>query len=131
MNGSHALDFHSDDAAEIRAWVKTRTGIDIDLPAAQSTIAGGPVRLLGARVIRFHGEPLAAIDYRTGDDVGTLVVSSGRSTAASNTGSSGHRLLSWNMRNQTYTIAFPGARDARRACLLCHANAPAVLMSMH
>jgi len=38
---SPSLDFRSDDAAEIRAWVKAKTNIDIEMPA------GSAVRLLG------------------------------------------------------------------------------------
>jgi hypothetical protein len=44
------------------------------------------------------------------------------------------RLVSWNMRSQTYTIAFlgtgafSGTGNSRGACLLCHANSPGVIL---
>jgi anti-sigma factor RsiW len=127
VEGPHRLDFHSTDAGEIRAWVKREADIDIDLAAAKTTIGGSPVRLLGARLIRLQGESVAAVDYRTSDGVATLLVSSRHSAFAANAEPSSH-LLSWNIRNQTYTIALPRAGDARGACLLCHANAPGLLM---
>jgi hypothetical protein len=36
-------------------------------------------------------------------------------------------LLSWNMRNQNYTIAYSEAKDLGGACLLCHANTRGLL----
>ena len=54
--GASSLDFRSDDPAEIRSWVKARVNVDIDLPAGSSR-----VRLLGARLIRFNGAPVAAV----------------------------------------------------------------------
>jgi hypothetical protein len=119
--------FRSNDPAGIRAWVKAAANIDIDLPAEQTTIKGGPVRLLGARLTHLRGVPIVAIDYRTGDEIATLLVSSQPSALTGNTDPAKH-LVSWNMRNQTYTIAFPGTKDAHGACVLCHANTPGLLM---
>jgi hypothetical protein len=120
---SGSLDFRSDDAAEIRSWVKAKTNIDIELPAGRS-----PVRLLGACVIRLKGIPVAAVAYRVGDDAAALLVMEKGSAAAprhlfSHPESAGSaRLISWSMRRQEYMIAVAGTKDPHGACLVCHVN---------
>lgn len=127
------FDFHSNSFADTRAWVKAQAGIDIDVPPGQPAAEGGAVRLLGTRIIRLHGLPIAAVDYRVGDQLATLFVSGKRAGLTGSTKASKHllsknRLVSWNMRSQTYTIAFSGTENSRAACLLCHANSPGVLL---
>jgi hypothetical protein len=129
------FDFSSGNFADIRAWAKAKANIDIELPSGNLASDSRDVRLLGARVIRLRGLPVAAIDYRVGDEAATLFVSGKRGGLSGTTEASGHlfsrtrlagdaRLFSWNMRNQTYTIAFSGAKNPHRACLLCHTNSP-------
>jgi hypothetical protein len=127
------FDFHSNSFADTRAWVKTQEDIDIDIPAGQPAADRGAVRLLGTRIIRLNGLPVAAIDYRVGDQVATLFVSGKRAGLTAGAKASKHlfsqgRLVSWNMRSQTYTIAFSGTGNSRGACLLCHANSPGVIL---
>jgi hypothetical protein len=129
-------DFRSDNFDDTRAWVKSAANIDIDVPAGRPAPADrSAVRLLGARLIQFNGLPVAAIDYRVGDQIATLFVSgkdaglSGNMEASKYLFSQGEpakatRLFSWNMRDQTYTLASSGAKDSREACLLCHATTP-------
>ncbi len=124
-------DFRSNDFTAIRAWVSAQTNIDIDLPPGQSPGGAPPVRLLGARLIRFRGSRVAAIDYSVGDRVATLLVSGKRPRLSWSTEPSPHlfsqistqgggRALSWDMGNEVYTIAFAGAREFHGACLICH-----------
>jgi anti-sigma factor RsiW len=123
-NTAGALAFRSGNFEDIRAWAKAEANIEIDLPAGQSAAGRSDVTLLGARLIRLNGLPTAAVDYRVGDEAATLFVSGKHGGTAE---ASGHlftgtntRLFSWNMKNQTYTIAFSGVKDPRGACLLCH-----------
>jgi len=123
-DNSRNLDFRSDDAAEIRTWVKAKTNIDIELPAGRSA-----VRLLGACVIRMKGSPVAAVAYRVGDDAAALLVIEKGSTTTSSRhifsgveAAGGTRLISWSMRQQEYMIAFAGTKDPHGACLVCHVN---------
>jgi hypothetical protein len=138
------FDFRSDSLEETRAWVKARAKIDIDVPSGQSPPGGplndhGVVRLLGVHLIHLRGLPFAAIDYRIGDEVATLFVSGKHAGLSGNTEVSKHlfsqikstgnaQLFSWNMRNQTYMIAFSGSRSPHGACLLCHANMPGLML---
>lgn len=129
--GSKGPDFRSNDFGAIRAWVSAQTNIDIDLPPGQSVEGARPVRLIGARLIRFRGSRIAAIDYRVGDRVATLLVSGKRPRLGWSAEPSQHlfsqirtegggRALSWDMGNEVYTIAFAGAREFHGACLICH-----------
>jgi len=134
---SRDFDFRSNDFGAIRRWVKAESNIDIDLPDGSATTAA-PVLLLGVRLIRFRGSPAAAIDYHVGEGAATLVVSGKQAGLSGNTEVGKHlfsamksagkeHLLSWNMRDQNYTIAYSGAKDLGGACLLCHSNTRSLL----
>jgi hypothetical protein len=133
------FDFRSNSFAETRAWVKAQADIDIDVPAGRPAADRGNVRLVGTRIIRLNGLPVAAIDYRVRDQMATLFVSGKRPGLTGSAKASKHlfsqgRLVSWNMRSQTYTIAvsrtgaFSETASSRGACLLCHANASGVIL---
>ena len=126
MKSSGGPEFRSESFEETRQWVKTRADIDIDVPSGHTdTPNRGGVRVLGARLIHFHGMPVAVIDYLVGAGVATLFVSSKQAGLRSDTEVTKHlfsdqRRFSWNMRNETYTISYSGAQIPRGACLLCH-----------
>jgi hypothetical protein len=133
------FDFHSNSFADTRAWVKAQANIDIDVPAGRPGAEHGAVRVLGTRIIRLRGLAVAAIDYRVGDQVATLFVSGKRAGLTGTAKASKHlfsrgRLVSWNMRSQTYTIAFSATGafsetgNSHGACLLCHASSPGVIL---
>jgi hypothetical protein len=116
--GPHEFDLRSEDPLEIRTWVKARTNIDIELPGSSA------VRLLGARLIRLDGVPVAAVGYQVGDSAATLLVCrkrSGASTTKHVFSRAESRLLTWTMRDQVFTIA-SAAKDPQAACQLCHAD---------
>lgn len=131
------LDFRSSDFGAIRSWVKAKANIDIDVPEGMVSPESAAVRVIGVRLVRLRGLPVAAIDCRFGADRATLVVSAKRAGHAGNEvgkhlfaegeSGSGTRMVSWNMRNQNYAIAFAGAGDANAACMLCHANLPGLI----
>jgi hypothetical protein len=132
---SRGFDFRPESFEDTRKWVKAEANIDIDLPPVQPAVDHATVRVLGVRLIHLRGLPVAAIDYGFGDEVATLFVSGKRAGLAGNTEASRHlfsrpksaadaQFVSWNMRNETYTIAFPGAKNFHGACLLCHATTP-------
>jgi len=132
---SRGFDFRPENFEDARRWVKSQADIDIDVPSRQPAADRGTVRLTGARLIRLRGLPVAAIDFRVGDEAATLFVSGKRAGLIGNTEASRHllsrtksageaRFVSWNMRNETYTIAIPGANNLHGACLLCHATTP-------
>ena len=118
---SEQLQFHSTDAAELRAWVKTDTGLDIPMPAHTAS----SVQLVGAYVSRKGSAPTAEISYRVGGQDATLVVSKipmdgdGRHQFIKSGSYHGSSFQSWTMRGQMYTIA---SADARVGCLLCHST---------
>jgi anti-sigma factor RsiW len=119
LSGPQQFDFDSADPLEIRTWVKTNADIDIELPGSSA------VRLLGARIIRLGGSPIAAVGYKVGDSPATLLVCRKRSGGAATTkhvfSRMNARVLTWTMRAQVYTIAST-AKDPQAACQLCHAD---------
>jgi hypothetical protein len=114
------LEFRSENLTEVRAWVKSGTGLDVPLPGRTSPV----VRMIGAHVSR-TGVPIAEISYRVGDADATLVVSKipmtgdGRHAFVKSGSYHGTSFQSWTMRGQMYTIA---SADARVGCLLCHST---------
>ena len=123
-SGPQELDLRSGDPREIRTWAKAKANVDIELPRS------GSVRLLGARLIRLNGSPVAAVAYNVGDSAATLLVSRNADGGAAKKehvfsrveSAGGARLVSWSMREQVYTIASSAAKDPEAACALCHAD---------
>ncbi len=132
LMAKHAgFDFRADSFEDAREFVKTRANIDIDLPKRHATANSGPAHVLGVRMVELDGVPIAAIDYMVKGEKATLYVSGKRAgLKGDDMGPSLHLhsrqgLTYWNMRNETYTIAFESAKDPHGACMLCHATAPA------
>jgi hypothetical protein len=124
--GPEKLDFRSEAAPEVRAWVKSHAGLDVPLPV--NTIAS--VKLLGAHVT--PGKNTVEILYQVEGKSAVLTVAKADPEVA---GDGAHRFLggaqrdgarmsSWTMRGQMYTVACPYPQDPRAGCLLCHANGP-------
>jgi hypothetical protein len=131
--GAVTADLQSGDPAQIRAWVRSSTGLDIALPDVLSQ----SVRLVGARVVN-PTVPSVQVAYRVGDRDATLLVA-----RTSDSGSIRHADLrtvnndgkiTWIMHGQMYTLSGAGPLsctsplpctspdDARVACLLCHVS---------
>jgi hypothetical protein len=122
----------SNDAQQIRSWIKAKSNIDIPLPD-RPTFG----RILGARIVRLQQYSVAVINYRVGREEATMMVTNRPSTGDSlNPGHTSPRisntanatLYSWSLGPDDYTIAFTGAKESRAACLLCHVNTPALLV---
>lgn len=94
----------SGDAGEIRAFVKSKAGIDLPLRARP---AG--VRLTGATWAKGSVE----IAYSVGSRDGRLTVD-GRHLRADS------RVFTWSMGGHTYTLACATPEDLKVACNLCH-----------
>ena len=115
------LQFRSADSAELRAWVKSGTGLDVPLPVRTAS----SVRVIGASVNRRKGTPTAEVAYRVGNVDVALAVSKisaggdGRHAFVKTGSYHGTNFLSWTMRGQMYTIA---ATDTRVGCMLCHST---------
>ena len=112
-------ELRSDTAPEIRAWVKSRTGLDIPLPGR--TQSG--IRLTGVCEVKGGVE----VAYRVGGRGASLRVSREKGAPVDERhrflrceAVGGKRVSSWTMRGQLYTLAYAGAGDARDECLLCH-----------
>ncbi len=96
------LQFRSSDPAEIRAWVRANTSLDVPMHAGN---------LAGANAISPDG---AEIAYRVGDRNMSLLVSAGPVLPDKSP-----RHISWTAGGKTYLLACAEPRDLK-ACALCH-----------
>jgi hypothetical protein len=119
--GTEDLEFRSAKATEIRAWVRTRTGIEIPIPE------NSPVQLLGASL---SAAGTVEVAYRVADRPVALVVSKtnaaffegDRHRKVSRESLQAARTYSWAAGSQRFTLACatPGGLEA--ACALCHVD---------
>jgi anti-sigma factor RsiW len=132
--GASQLEFRSEQAAAIRAWVKDRTGLDIPLLADPPA----SIRLVGASVADWGRTPTAEVVYRVGGRDAILLVSkadpklSGNATHRflSSGKYQGARVSTWLMHGQLCTLACPIPQNPQAGCLLCHATgAPRTLLN--
>lgn len=112
---SRQLAFHCQNPAELRAWVRANTGLDVPLRLEPST----SIELVGARMI--DGTRGVEVAYRAGNRDAVLVVSRAES-ATSNVSHSrvNGNVSSWVMDGQQYTLASNDSADLQLACKLCH-----------
>jgi hypothetical protein len=107
----------SSNPAEIRAWVKTKTDMDLDLAC------GGAegIQLSGVRLMRVRGELVAAISYRSKGKPATLLVSrKGLVFRRMEPQSPDSRLVAWSGRDRSFAIAWQHAGDVEASCMRCH-----------
>jgi hypothetical protein len=109
---SQALAFHCQNPAELRAWVKAKTGIDVPLSSAPPA----SIQLIGARNL---GERVE-IAYRAGDRGALLLVSRAAGAADVSHRNPSGKVSSWVMNGQRYTLACDNPADLQLACKLCH-----------
>ena len=109
-------DFRSSNPAQIQAWVKANTGLEIPLQAAA-----------GIEYLQATGSSgQAEIACRIGNRPAKLTVSksTGGVIAASehHAITAGKKSISWSMSGQVYTLACATPDDLLVACALCHAG---------
>lgn len=112
---SQRIAFHCQNPAQIRAWVRAQTGLNLPLRSESSPA----IQLIGAQTI--GGTRSVEVAYRAGNRDAVLVVS--RTDAES--GNVSHRrptgnISSWVMAGQRYTLACNDPADLQLACKLCH-----------
>jgi len=130
--GPEDLGLHSENAGDVRNWVRTNSGIDIPLPPKHSAM----VRIIGASVTE-DTNPIAQVSYEVGEYRAALLVTkdpTGKTTyphheARDSDPYQTARVSSWSMKGQSYTLAWSAPGEARVACLLCHGTEPAVGVS--
>ncbi len=111
---SAPLELHTHDPREIRRWLRDHAGLDVPLPPASS------VKLEGARMVQHGKHPVAAVQYRVGQDTVTLLVA--RADPRHPFPPHGARAAAWQARDQVYALAGASPDHAEAACQLCHAT---------
>jgi hypothetical protein len=126
------LELQSADAASVRTWVRSNSGIDIPLPPKHS----GVIRITGAR-IDHETNPVAEVSYRVGEFKAALLVTKAKTGATvypkhdfrGSDSFQAARVTSWTLKGQSYTLAWTAPGEFRTACLLCHDQEPPMLLS--
>lgn len=104
--------FHCQNPAELRAWVKANTGLDVPLRAVRAS----SIQFIGARNIGDRAE----IAYRAGNRNGLLLVSRADGIASAPHNHASGNVSSWVMAGQRFTVASDNPGDLQLACKLCH-----------
>lgn len=125
-----SLRFRSQEASEIRTWLRANAGIDIPIPPMHSAM----IEIEGADILQGDGA-VAEIAYRVGDHRAALLVTkdlTGKRTYPSHEVRPSEsfqdaRVSSWSMRGQSYTLAWAAPGEFRVACLLCHGQEPRLM----
>jgi hypothetical protein len=109
---SQAMAFRCQNPAELRAWVKANTGLDVPLRVAPPA----SIQLIGASN---RGE-VTEIAYRAGDRDAVLLVSRANGAAEEPHSNPTGRVSSWVMGGLRYTLTSDNPADLQLACKLCH-----------
>jgi hypothetical protein len=110
---SRQMAFHCENPAELRAWVRANTGLDVPLQTAPPA----SIQLIGARNL---GERVE-IAYRAGNRDALLSVSRADAGSANLPhGQVSGNESSWVAEGQRFTLAAASAADLQLACKLCH-----------
>jgi len=104
---------HCENPAQLRAWVRAKTGLDLPLRAGSSA----SVQLIDARNVRGRVE----ISYRAGNRDAVLLVSRADAGSANLPHSRVRGNVStWVMAGQRFTLACADPAALQLACQLCH-----------
>ncbi len=114
LRGSRSpLELRSTSPAEIQAWVKANSGLDLAI-AAQPAAS---VQLLGAHIIP-GANPAVEVSYRAAGYDARLVVSKDSGVSAHAMHAIAHP--EWMINGQRYLLSCADPAGLQAACLLCH-----------
>lgn len=116
LNGTSGMPgFRCENPAQLRAWVRANTGLDLPLRADASR----SIQLIGAQEVKnSRGVEIA---YRAGDSAAVLLVSRVNSDVRNSAhDQASGSVSSWVMDGQRYTLACDNPADLQLACKLCH-----------
>jgi hypothetical protein len=110
---SQEIAFHCQNPAQLRAWVRANTGLDVPLRAALPA----SIQLIGAR----NAGARVEIAYQAGGRDAVLLVSRTDAGAANlpHSRTTGN-VSSWVMDGERFTLASNDPADLQLACKLCH-----------
>jgi hypothetical protein len=113
VRDSQQLAFHCQNPAQLRAWVKANTGLDVPLRGTPAAA----IQLIGARAVDGRAE----IAYREGNRDSLLLVSRAKAGSANAPHSfvSGN-VSAWVMAGQQFSLACADPAALQLACKLCH-----------
>ena len=98
--------------AQLRAWVRARTGLDLPLHAGSSP----SIQVIGARAVGGRVE----IAYKAGNRDALLLISRENAGPANVSNRVNGNVSTWVMAGQRFTLASNDSADLQLACKLCH-----------
>ena len=128
----------SDNPRQIRNWLKDQANIEVEAP----TGLAGPVRVLGAKLVRLPGSLIATVAYHmeSAGDSATLLVSRKRSSFWAGSfwpegvtsramynrltadWGANRNPFSGNPQDQNFSVTMAGLNENHGACHLCHVD---------
>ena len=109
---SQRIAFHCQNPAQLRAWVKANTGLDLPLRTAPSA----SIQLAGATASGDRAE----IAYHAGGRDAVLLIARADGAPDQPHDRASGNVSSWVMAGQRFTLASDSAADLQIACKLCH-----------
>jgi mycothiol system anti-sigma-R factor len=136
LDGKLPLEIESDSPEAVTAWFAGKVPFDFRLPTSQSFPNGQPVyRLVGARLVNYHGSYAALVTYAMKNEHISLLVASNKSALASGgeairSGAltfhyhtkAGFNVITWSTHGLTYAQVSSLHTSAHQSCLVCHQN---------
>lgn len=107
-------EIRSSSATDIRAWIQSRTGMQVPLAPDAS------IQLQGARIIDAE-LPIVEVRYQAAGHSAVMLVARSTSNGASQHNHTA--ATKWTMARQTYTLTSTHPGGLRAACLVCHTEA--------
>jgi anti-sigma factor RsiW len=134
VQGSLALDVHSDSQQTLNEWFKTRSQFSQAVPA--SPAAPGeerPYRLEGARLVQVRGKTAAYIAYSMQTSpVGLMVMPDSVAVASGGIEADfkrvsfhyrmveGYKVVTWSIHGLTYALVSQEGNSSQQSCMVCH-----------
>ncbi len=105
---------HCQNPAQLRAWVRAKTGLDLPLRADSSP----SIQLIGAQML--DGAGGVKVAYRVENRDALLLISPAEGAANLPHNRVNGKVSTWVMNGQSLTLASDSAADLQLACKLCH-----------
>ena len=134
VQGSLALDVHSNSQQALNDWFKAKSQFSLALPASPSVPGEErPYRLEGARFVQVGGKTAAYIAYQMQTGLVSLMVTP-ESVAVASGGVElnfkklsfhyriveGYRVVTWSVHGLTYALVSQEGNSTQRSCMVCH-----------
>ncbi len=131
VNGAPAWSIVTADAAELRRWVESGSGLSLNIPVERPP--GDRIRLVGARLLDTHKNKVAEVGYVVDGRPVTLLTTRltdhpkppgesrlHKDVVVRRDGKTGYKTLAWFSDGQAYAMTSNLPGNGQQGCYLCH-----------